>query len=102
MFRMIRCGTGFDPVIMVSPPDAGPETADAKFYRYASWRIDNFEPGVFHEIRRDLAISYFSGVADGIGCELPFEGTFPTLESALEFINKKRNESIIKNHFGRI
>lgn len=30
MYKIIRCGNGFDPVIVVSPPDAGPDTPNAK------------------------------------------------------------------------
>src|SRR3989344_8446671 len=92
MFKIIRCGTGFDPVIMVSPPDAGHDTPDAEYYRCASWQIDDHKPGVFNEISRDMAISYFSGIADGIGFEVPSAETFPTLETALSFVTEKGNE----------
>lgn len=92
MFKIIRCGAGFDPVIMVSPPDAGLDTLDAKFYRCASWQIGNHQPGVFNKVNRDLAISYFSGIADGIGFEVPPTDIFPTLEAALSFVTEKRNE----------
>ncbi len=92
MFKMIRCGTGFNLVILVSPPDAGPDTPDAKYYRCASWKIGEHQPDVFNEINRDGAISYFSGIADSIGYEEPPANTFPTLESALQYVTAKRTE----------
>lgn len=92
MFRMIRCGTGFDPVIMVSPPDAGPDTPGARYYRCASWQIGDHPPGVFKEISKNLALSYLSGIADGIGFEAPPSETFSTPDSALQFVVERRNE----------
>ena len=93
MFKMIRCGTGFDPVIMVSPADAKPDTPEAKFYRCASWQIHDHQPDVLNEISRNIALSYFSGIADGIGFEIPPSDIFPTLEEALLFVIAKRNEA---------
>jgi len=90
MFRMIRCGYTFNTVIMVSPPEAGPDTPDAKFYRYAAWQIGDHKPGVFNEINYNTAITYFSGIADGIGFEPLPEDTFPSLEAALQYVNERR------------
>lgn len=92
MFKMIRCGNNFDPVIIVSPPEAGPDTPDAKYYRCASWQIGDHQPGVFNEISRSRAMSYFGGIADGIGLESPPSDIFPSLEIALEYVTKKREE----------
>ena len=92
MFKIIRCGNGFDPVIMVSPPNAGPDTPNAKYYRYASWQIGNHKPGLFNEISQDMAVSYFSGIADGVGFEIPPTDAFPSLETALQFVKEKRDE----------
>lgn len=92
MFKIIRCGTGFDLVIMVSPPDAGPDTPGARYYRYASWQIGNHQPEVSNKISRDRAMSYFSGIADGIGFEEPPSDIFPSLEVALQYVIRKRNE----------
>ena len=92
MFKIIRCGAGFDPVIMVSPSDATPDTPDIKCYRCASWKIGDHEPDVFNEISKNSAISYFSGIADGIGYEKPPNNTFPSLEVALSFVLAKRDE----------
>lgn len=96
MFKIIRCGTGFDPVIMVSPPDAGPDTPDAKYYRCSSRQIGDYQPDAFNEVSRDMATSYFSGMADGIGFEIPPADIFPTLEAALSFVVEKRNDWIRK------
>lgn len=87
MFKMIRCGANFCLVIMVSPAEAEPEDLDAKFYRYATWQIDDHQPGIFNEISRSLALSYFSGNADGLGFEPRPAENFPTLEAAVEYIN---------------
>lgn len=94
MFRMIRCGRGFDPVIVVSPADAGPNTLGAKYYRWASWKIGGHQPGMFNEISRDEAMDYFSGMADGLGFEALPEALFPTLDDTLRYITKK--QGIIK------
>ena len=92
MFRMIRCGSGFDPVIVVSPPEANTDTPGAKFYRCASWEIGDHQPDVFNEISPDMALGYFSGIADGIGFEALPADIFPSLGVALQYVIKKRNE----------
>jgi len=84
---MIRCGANFCLVVMVSPAEAEPEDLNAKFYRYANWQIDDHQPGVFNEISRALALSYFGGIADGIGFQPRPAENFPTLEAAVEYIN---------------
>ncbi|MBM4402288.1 MAG: hypothetical protein FJ044_03525, partial [Candidatus Cloacimonetes bacterium] len=91
-FRIIRLGTDFDPVIVVSPPDAGPDTVDAKYYRLASWQIGDDQPGVFNEISGKEAMSYFSGLADGVGFEEPPAKIFQSLDAVLQFVTKRRNE----------
>lgn len=92
MFKIIRLGGGYDPVIVVSPPDAGPDTPDAKFYRLASWQIGNHKPGVFNEIDGGVALSYFSGQADGMGLEVVPEEIFPSLEAIVDHVRPKREE----------
>lgn len=92
MYKIIRCGSGFDPVIVVSPPDAGPDTPNAKYYRCASWQIGNHQPEIFNEISKDEAVGYFSGQADGMGFEVPPAENFPSLKSAQHYIREKRNE----------
>lgn len=69
MFKTIRCGKGFGLVILVSPPDAKPDTPGARFWRYADWQIGDHEPDRFNEIDSAIAESYFSGHADGLGWE---------------------------------
>lgn len=83
---MIRCGSGYNLIIAVSPADATPETPGAMFYRYATWKIGNHEPFVFNEIGKDLAIGYLSGHADGLGFEIPPETTFGSLKEIQKFI----------------
>ena len=97
MFKIIRLGTGFDPVIVVSPPMSSPGT-DAKFYRLASWQIGTEKAGEFHEITQDCALGYFSGIADGIGYEIPPDKSFESLESVLTFITKERDAWLLKKY----
>ncbi len=93
MYKMIRCGSGSDLVIMVSPADAGMDTHGATFYRCASWRIEQQQVGVFNPISKNLALSYFDGIADGIGFEIPPDEKFPSLEAAQEFVRAARREN---------
>lgn len=90
MYRIIRCGTSFELVIVVSPHDATPKTKDAKFYRYATWQIGDHQPEKLNEINKDTAISYFSGIADGIGFAPPPDAVFPTLDDTLQYIKKEK------------
>lgn len=92
MFKIIRCGIGFELVILISPPGAGPDTPDAKYYRYASWQIGDHRPGVFNEIIPKMAMTYFSGIADGLGFETPPANVFPTLDDALLYVEEKNKE----------
>lgn len=98
MFKMIRCGRFFDLVIMVTPPDAQPDTQGAKYFRYASWQIGNNPPNVFCEIDAQTAMSYFTGHADGMGFEIPPERTFKTLEEAVRFIQDQTRKD--ETHVG--
>jgi len=98
MYKMIRCGTGFNLVIMVSPPDATIDTKDARYFRFATHRIDDCDADIFSEISQDVAVGYFGGIADGIGfAPVPAE-TFPTLTAAMCFIlaHQPVNESAIR------
>lgn len=93
MYKMIRCGADFCLVIVVTPYDTTPQTADARFYRYADWIIETGkegERGQFIEVDQRTALGYFGGIADGIGFEVPPDTDFPDLETALGFIREKR------------
>jgi hypothetical protein len=91
---MIRCGKNFDPVIMVTPSDAQPDTPEGKYFRYEPTRwVGGKPPNVFCEIDADTAMSYFSGHADGMGFEIPPERTFETLEEAVKFIQGQGEEN---------
>lgn len=92
MFKMIRCGRFFDPVIMVTPSDAQPNTSGAKYFRYASRRMGNNPPNVFCEIYAQTAMSYFIGHTVGMGLEIPPERTFETLEEAVHFIQDQASK----------
>ena len=94
MFKIIRCGFGYGLVIVVSPPDADVRTPGAKFYRFADWQIYEHEPWVFNEISADVALGYFSGIADGLGFEIVTTDTFPSLEATLEYVKKKNEEHL--------
>lgn len=92
MYKMIRCSSDFGLVILVTPANAKIDNPEARYFRYATWQIGNHEPGVFNEIDKHLAISYFSGIADGLGFgDLPTE-TFPDLGAAIRFVRQKRRE----------
>ena len=90
MYKMIRCGSGFEVVILVSPPDADWDTPDAKFYLW-QWRLgrllDDFTE--FTEISKETALGYFSGMADGLGFESPPDDIFSTLDDALRYVKEK-------------
>ncbi len=92
VYQMIRCGEGFELVIVVSPPDAGPDTPDAKYYCWASWQIGDHQPRMFNEISEDKASSYFSHLADSLGFEDLPPGIFPTLDIAAQYVEGKRYE----------
>lgn len=96
MFRMIRVAHDYELVIVVTPEAAGPETAEAKFYRFATWTISGHKPNIFNEITREEAIGYFSGHADGLGFAEPPEVPFANLNVALAFIRRERNKAIHK------
>ena len=96
-YRIIRCGSGFGLVVVISPPDADIGAPDARYYRCASWKA----PGIqqlwqFDEISDLEALLYFSGQADGLGYETPPEEIFPTLELALSYAREKCSSALEK------
>ena len=88
MYKIIRCGSNYELVIVVTPADAKPDTEGAKFYRLASWQIGKDQPRVFNEISHDCAMGYFSGQADGLGWQDYPNEPFESLEAILEYINR--------------
>ncbi|MBI3631868.1 MAG: hypothetical protein HY225_00250 [Candidatus Vogelbacteria bacterium] len=96
MYTIIRCGARYCCVILVTPANAGPDTQDAKYYRFADWEIGDHKSGVFNEITRNTALGYFSGMADGLGFEDCPRDPFPTLDVALKFVTEKRDELMRK------
>lgn len=82
-YEMIRAGAGYDPVIVVSPPGAGPETEGAVFYERRSW---GDKPNQFKQIDARAALMAFSGHADGWGwADLP-QQTFADLDAVEAWI----------------
>lgn len=90
MYAIIRIGTNYELVIVVSPGDVKPGSEGAKFYRYAIWQIGQFAPRVFHSIDRDTASSYFSGQADALGFVTPPKEMFKSLDEVVAYIEAHR------------
>jgi len=94
-YKVIRAGTRYDPVIVVTPPDAGPDTKGAKCYELSTFKdgngISGWKVGEFNEISQREALVAFSGMADGWGFadDIPTE-PFLSLEDALTFVRTKR------------
>lgn len=80
MYKVIRCGEGCCLVIVKKL--AGPPT----YYRFATWQIHDHEPFVFNEVSEERALSYFAGIADGIGYMPAPEQSFESLEQILAWI----------------
>jgi len=84
-YQIIRAGRGYNPVIAVTPPNAGPDTDGARFYEKKSWGPG---AGEFRETNARSALMAFSGHADGWGwADLPDE-TFASLEDIEDWIKK--------------
>lgn len=83
MYRIIRVGEGYCLVIVEDL------STQSKFYRYADWRIGEYEPYILNEIPSDQVPGYFSGHADGLGFEILPEHTFDSLDSVTKFIEGK-------------
>lgn len=95
MFRVIRCGVGYRVVIVVSPPDAGPDTPGVKCYQYASYEIFDYKPDIFNEISTFEAQLWFYGIpAQAIGFEEPPKQNFNSLDEVLQYVKQKRAEYI--------
>jgi len=94
-FRMVRAGTGYNPVILITPSNARPDNPDhprAKYFECDRWKkSERWNPDGFNEISYEEARLAFSGMADGWGfAKLPVE-PFPSLEAVLDFIRKNSN-----------
>ncbi|MAF14163.1 MAG: hypothetical protein CMI53_04720 [Parcubacteria group bacterium] len=84
-YRMIRCGTDYSFVIVVTPADTDPMSEDGTFYRYLR-EDDGDDPAVFYEIERLTAVGYFGGIYDGSRAFAPRK-RFESLDAILEFIH---------------
>ncbi len=67
MFKIIRAGTEYRVVVVVTPADAGPETQDAKYFQRQDWATDHNPANQFYEIKLEDVLCAFSGHADGWG-----------------------------------
>lgn len=102
MYKMIRAGSRYDPVIMVSPPDAGPGTPGATYFELSSLKdgrsaeIRGWRAGQFNQIGHREAILSFGGMADGWGFAECSAFNFPSLEAALSWVKERREGRVGK------
>ncbi len=75
---------------MVTPADASPDTLDAKYLRFASWKINDEPPNQLNPIDTIQVPGYFSGQADGLGFETPPPFLFESEGDVLQFIIERR------------
>lgn len=88
-YQIIRAGSRYDPIVVVSPHGSGPETQDATFHIRRGWKVGEQEPGIFHEISRDSAMMAFSGHADGWGWAERPEQPFHSLDEIEAWLKTK-------------
>ncbi len=90
-FKVIRVSGDCQVVILVTPPEAGPDDPDKTLYEHNGYRDRDDEGDFFTEISTESAVTYFSGIADGMGRgETP--EPFDTLEAAEEWTRGKQQE----------
>ncbi len=94
-FKMIRAGTRYGTVILVTPADAAAYSETAKYYEFSEIKDNRgaagWKKGEFNEISANEARMTFSPIADGLGFapDRPDE-PFASLEDALAFVREKR------------
>ena len=91
-YRIIRASRSYNPVILVTPPDAaGSKSPDVRYYEYNTWKESpGWDRDAFNEISRREAMLAFHGMADAWGYpELP-DRVFVSLEEALGFVTEPR------------
>lgn len=93
MYRIIRVGYEYSLVIVTDQPEDSEHSKSDRYWRYATWRIHGHRPHIIHEITRKTALSYFSGMADGVGFESIPKQSFNDLGEVLAFINDKQANS---------
>jgi hypothetical protein len=91
-YQIIRAGSGYSVVLVVSPPNAVNGQKGATYYEFnpgrpvAGWNSNGFNLVSWEKDARYL----FSGMADGMGFEAFPAEPFPTLDAVLTFIQEKR------------
>lgn len=93
-YRIIRAAEDYGLIIVISPADATAQSETAKYYRYATWKIDpDHEPDRFHAVSRNIAWGYFSGHADGLGFGSVPDQSFPSLDAILKYCAWEKNRT---------
>lgn len=96
MFKMIRAGAGYNPVILITPADAGYKTPGAQYFELSPYkdghrgRAETWKVGAFNEINEFEAMTAFQGFADAWGFEELARPHFPTLDDALAWVIRRR------------
>jgi hypothetical protein len=85
MYRIIRVGSGFTPIVVVTPPGAEFDNPESKYYL---WSVGDS----FKRISTEEAWRSFSGQADGWGYEAPPEELFPSLDAVKDWALPKVRE----------
>ncbi|MDD5043459.1 MAG: hypothetical protein PHD51_02185 [Patescibacteria group bacterium] len=96
-FRVISASSSYGVVVVVSPEDAKPGDKEAKFFlRNLNVGIKDFEP-----VTEDVALGYFSGIADGLGRGKKPANHFNSLKEVAEWADKA-NEQAMKELIRRV
>ena len=97
MYKMIRAGTGYGVVIIVTPADATPNTPGVQCFERKNWKVGDNPVDTFYEISTLSAQLGFSGHADAWGyAELPKE-SFESIEKVDEWIKEQREIFFAQN-----
>ena len=86
MFKVIRAGSEYNVVVVVTPADATPESTDAKFFQRQDWPTSHRQAHTFFEISRRDVVCAFSGQADGWGFAKIPDTDFASLEEVNAWI----------------
>ena len=84
MYQIVRIGSGYDPIIVVSPYGTGPFSTEG-----AGHLLDSRNEG-WQEISLDAVACYFSGIADGMGFEVPPKDDFESLAAVEAWVASNR------------
>ncbi len=93
MFRIIRAGSGFCVVVVVTPADATPDSMDAKFFQRQDWQTDHQPANEFFEISRTAVMCAFSGHADSWGFAEKTKTDFASLADVETWISTQQEKN---------